>query len=131
MPATTTPTANVAPNRARPAVMTLSEAAAERVNQIVEGSNGGILGIRLSVKKGGCAGMEYDISAVTGEANARDEVITHHGATVYIDPMAVLFLLGTRMDYEETKFRSGFTFVNPNQVSACGCGESVELRAAE
>ncbi|MBC2886791.1 Fe-S cluster assembly scaffold SufA [Ochrobactrum sp. CM-21-5] len=108
------------------AVMTLTEAAAERVREIVA-SRDGALGIRVGVKKGGCAGMEYTINLAT-EAKAGDDVIEKDGAKVFIAPEAVLFLLGTQMDFEVTTLRTGFLFNNPNQTSACGCGESVELK---
>ncbi len=113
----------------RPAVMTLSDAAAARVRELMANADNPIAGIRVGVKKGGCAGMEYTMAAVT-EPDPKDEVVELDGARVFVDRGAVLFLLGARMDVEVTQFRSGFTFVNPNQVSACGCGESVELRPA-
>jgi iron-sulfur cluster assembly protein len=112
------------------AVMTMTDAAADRVKQIVSNSGPDAKGIRVGIKKGGCAGMEYTIDLVT-EANAKDDLIEHGGAKVWIEPSAVLYLLGTQMDFEVTKMRSGFTFVNPNQTSACGCGESVELKPAD
>ena len=111
-------------------VMTLSEAAAERVKAIVENSGPGAQGIRVSIRKGGCAGMEYAVDLVT-EASAMDDFIERDGAKVWIDPAAVLYLLGTQMDFETTTLRSGFVFNNPNQTSACGCGESVELKPAD
>ncbi|NKB94812.1 Fe-S cluster assembly scaffold SufA [Ochrobactrum intermedium] len=110
------------------AVMTLTDKAADRVREIIA-SRDGALGIRVGVKKGGCAGMEYTIDLVT-EAKAGDDVIEKDGARVYIAPEAVLFLLGTQMDFEVTTLRTGFVFNNPNQTSACGCGESVEIKAA-
>ena len=112
------------------AVMTMTDAAATRVNQIVSGSGTDAQGIRVGIKKGGCAGMEYTIDLVT-EPNAKDDLIEQNGAKVWIEPSAVLYLLGTQMDFETTQMRSGFTFVNPNQTSACGCGESVELKPAD
>lgn len=112
------------------AVMTMTDAAADRVKQIVSNSGPDAKGIRVGIKKGGCAGMEYTIDLVT-EANAKDDLIEREGAKVWIEPSAVLYLLGTQMDFETTKMRSGFTFVNPNQTSACGCGESVELKPAD
>ena len=112
------------------AVMTMTQAAANRVNAIVANSGPDAKGIRVGIKKGGCAGMEYTIDLVT-EPNAKDDHITHEGANVWIDPAAVLYLLGTQMDFEVTTLRSGFVFNNPNQTSACGCGESVELKAAD
>jgi iron-sulfur cluster assembly protein len=111
-------------------VLSLTDRAAERVREIVANAAGGAEGIRLGVKKGGCAGMEYTVSLV-GEPAAGDDVVETEGVRVFVDPSASLFLLGTEMDYEETKFRSGFVFRNPNQVSACGCGESVELRPSD
>ncbi|MFT2212884.1 Fe-S cluster assembly scaffold SufA [Rhizobium giardinii] len=111
-------------------VMSLSDAAAGRVKAIVENAGGGAEGIRVSIKKGGCAGMEYAIDLVT-TANPKDDFVEHQGAKVWVAPEAVLYLLGTRMDFEVTTLRSGFTFNNPNQTSACGCGESVELKPAD
>jgi len=111
-------------------VMTMTDAAAARVRAIVENSRPDAKGIRVGIKKGGCAGMEYTIDLVT-EPNPRDDLIVRDGASVWVDPSAVLYLLGTQMDFETTTLRSGFTFSNPNQTSACGCGESVELKAAD
>ncbi|MCM2439963.1 Fe-S cluster assembly scaffold SufA [Agrobacterium vitis] len=112
------------------AVMTMTDAAAARVKEIVENSGPDAKGIRVGIKKGGCAGMEYTIDLVT-EPNPRDDLIARDGASVWLEPAAVLYLLGTEIDFETTTLRSGFTFRNPNQTSACGCGESVELKAAD
>ncbi len=112
------------------AIMTMTDAAAARVRQIVANSGPEAKGLRVGIKKGGCAGMEYTVDLVT-EPNAKDDRIEHDGAAVWIEPSAVLYLLGTQMDFEVTQMRSGFTFVNPNQTSACGCGESVELKPAD
>ncbi len=111
-------------------VMTLTDAAAERVKDLVGNSDGSAVGLRVGIKKGGCAGMEYTMDLVD-QASAGDDVIEDKGAKLFVDPSAVLFLLGTEMDFEVTKFRSGFVFKNPNEVSACGCGESVSLQAAD
>lgn len=111
------------------AVMTLTEAAAERVREIVEGADDA-LGIRLGIKNGGCAGMSYTLD-LAREAKPGDERVEAHGATVFVEAKAVLFLLGTEMDFERTDLRTGFVFRNPNQVGACGCGESVNLKPAE
>lgn len=111
------------------AVMTLTPAAAERVKTIVRNEDGAE-GIRVSIKKGGCAGMEYAINLAT-EINPKDDRIERDAAAVFVAPEAVLYLLGTEMDFEVTKLRSGFVFNNPNQASACGCGESVELKPAD
>jgi iron-sulfur cluster assembly protein len=112
------------------AVMSMTEAAAERVKAIVGNGGPDAKGIRVGIKKGGCAGMEYTINLVM-EANAKDDLIERDGAKVWIEPSAVLYLLGTELGFETTTLRSGFIFTNPNQTSACGCGESVELRPAD
>ncbi|MEK1900049.1 MAG: Fe-S cluster assembly scaffold SufA [Rhizobium sp.] len=112
------------------AVMSMTEAAAERVKAIVGNGGPDAKGIRVGIKKGGCAGMEYTINLVT-EPNAKDDLIERDGAKVWIEPSAVLYLLGTELGFETTTLRSGFIFTNPNQTSACGCGESVELRPAD
>jgi iron-sulfur cluster assembly protein len=109
-------------------VIRVSDRAAERVREIV-GNAAGAEGIRVGVKKGGCAGMEYTVDLVR-EPNPADDMVDVGGAKVFVNPQATLFLLGTEMDFEVTKLRTGFVFRNPNQTSACGCGESVELRAA-
>ncbi len=111
-------------------VITLTQAAADRVKAIVGNAGGDAKGIRVSIKKGGCAGMEYSVDLVT-EPVKGDDYVEREGASVWVDPAAVLYLLGTQMDFEVTKLRSGFVFNNPNQTSACGCGESVELQAAD
>ncbi|MFK8034928.1 MAG: Fe-S cluster assembly scaffold SufA [Hyphomicrobiales bacterium] len=110
-------------------VLTLTDAAAARVRDIMADSEDAA-GIRIGIRKGGCAGMEYTIDLVN-EPDPKDDKVEADGATVFVDPGAVLFLLGTQMDFEVTKLRSGFVFNNPNQTSACGCGESVELQAAD
>ncbi len=112
------------------AVMTMTDTAASRVRQIVSKSGPDAQGIRVGIKKGGCAGMEYTVDLVT-EPNPKDDLVERDGARVWIAPAAVLYLLGTEMDFETSQMRSGFVFVNPNQTSACGCGESVELKAAD
>jgi iron-sulfur cluster assembly protein len=111
------------------AVMTMTSAAAERVAEILA-ANPGNAGVRVGVKKGGCAGMEYTVE-LASEAKPREDMIEQDGARVFVSPEAVLFLLGTQMDFEQTALRTGFTFNNPNQTSACGCGESVELTPAD
>lgn len=110
-------------------IMTMTDAAAERVKEIVS-TRDGVQGVRVGIKKGGCAGMEYTVDLVA-EADAKDDHIEHDGANLWIDPAAMLYLLGTQMDFEVTKLRTGFVFNNPNQSSACGCGESVELQPAD
>jgi len=112
------------------AVMSMTQEAADRVKAIVGGAGPDAKGIRVGIKKGGCAGMEYTIDMVT-EPNPKDDLIERDGARVWIEPSAVLYLLGTQLGFEQTTLRSGFTFTNPNQTSACGCGESVELKPAD
>ena len=111
-------------------VMTLTDTAAERVRSVVANASEPAVGLRIGIKKGGCAGMEYTVDLVT-EVDGKDDVVEHDGARVYVAPEAALFLLGTQMDFETTTLRSGFVFNNPNQTSACGCGESVELKPAD
>ncbi|HJZ30794.1 MAG TPA: Fe-S cluster assembly scaffold SufA [Hyphomicrobiaceae bacterium] len=113
---------------ARPQVMKLTDRAAARINAILAGKSAQG-GVRIGVKKGGCAGMEYTMEWA-GEPQPHDEVVEHNGARVLIDPKAVLYLLGTEMDYQVDKLAAQFVFRNPNQSSACGCGESVNLTPA-
>jgi iron-sulfur cluster assembly protein len=110
-------------------LMTLSDAAAERVRGLLSGCDNPKAGLRISLEKGGCAGMSYKMEIA--EPGIGDEVIEEKGARVIVDAKAVLFLIGTRMDVQTTKFSSTFVFENPNQKSACGCGESVELVPAD
>ena len=110
-------------------VMSLTDAAAERVRTAVASSDKPILGLRVGVKKGGCAGMEYTIDYAEVK-QPHDEVVEDKGVTVLIDAKAVLYLLGTEMDVKTDKFSSTFVFNNPNQTSACGCGESVAITPA-
>ncbi|HXG78263.1 MAG TPA: iron-sulfur cluster assembly accessory protein [Methyloceanibacter sp.] len=115
--------------RPRPQVMRLTEAAAERLRALAAASGKTIEGVRIGVKNGGCAGMEYTMSYAE-QRGPHDEVVEDKGVRLLIDPTAVMFLLGTEMDYRADKLRSGFVFNNPNQTSACGCGESVALKPA-
>ena len=117
------------PGRARPAVMHLTERAAERVRELMANAAKPLAGVRVGVAKGGCAGMEYTLEGVE-TPSALDDVVDEHGVKVWVDAKAILYLLGSVMDYETTKLRSGFVFQNPNEVSSCGCGESVELKPA-
>jgi iron-sulfur cluster assembly protein len=110
-------------------VLTLTDAAANRVKTIIARSDRPIVGVRIGVKNGGCAGMSYTMEYATS-VNSLDEVVEDKGVKVLIDPKAVLFLLGTEMDFQTTKLASQFVFNNPNQTSACGCGESVAITPA-
>ena len=114
---------------ARFAVISMTDRAAARVREIVARREGAA-GIRLGIKKGGCAGMEYTVDLVT-QPDPKDDHVERDGANVYIAPEAALFLFGTEMDFEATTLRTGFSFRNPNESSACGCGESVELKPAD
>ncbi len=110
-------------------IMTVTPSAASRVAEILARSPDAA-GIRLGVKNGGCAGMEYTVEIATDAKPGEDRIETS-GGTVFVTPAAVLFLLGTQLDYEVTQLRTGFIFNNPNQKSSCGCGESVELAPAQ
>jgi iron-sulfur cluster assembly protein len=115
--------------RPKPQVMRLSEAAAGRIKELMTKANRPIAGVRVGVKNGGCAGMEYTMEYVD-RIGPTDEVVQDKGVTLLIDPKAVLFLLGTEMDWKVEKLSAQFVFNNPNQTSACGCGESVLLTPA-
>jgi iron-sulfur cluster assembly protein len=111
--------------RMMPTVVTITAAAAARVRAILA-NNPGAIGLRVGVKKGGCAGMEYTMAVVDTKA-PHDEVVEHEGAVLLIEPTAIMYLLGTEMDFKTDKLASQFVFNNPNQQGACGCGESVNL----
>jgi iron-sulfur cluster assembly protein len=125
-----TETTSPAPRRPRPKVMTLTPRAAERVRAIMADKGPGVAGLKIGVKKGGCAGMEYTMSWAESVGKF-DEVVEQDGACVIVDPQAVLYLLGTEMDYQADKLKATFVFNNPNQTGACGCGESVNLVPAK
>lgn len=116
--------------RPKPKIMSLTDAAAERVRELMAREGQGIVGLRVGIRKGGCAGMEYTMEQAT-EIRPTDEVVEEKGATVLVEPTAVMFLLGTEMDYAVDKLSARFVFNNPNQVSACGCGESISLVPAQ
>ena len=111
-------------------VLTLTDAAAARVKDIMARADRPIAGVRVGVKNGGCAGMSYTMEyAEAGKPG--EDVVEDKGVKVFVDPKAVLFLLGTEMDFETAKLASQFVFRNPNQTSACGCGESVAITPAK
>ncbi len=116
--------------RPRPQVMRLTEAAAHRIKDVMARAVTPVAGVRVGVKNGGCAGMEYTMEYAEA-ANPTDEVVEDKGVKIMVDPKAVLFLLGTEMDYKTEKLSAQFVFNNPNQTSACGCGESVQLTPAK
>jgi iron-sulfur cluster assembly protein len=115
---------NIQTPRPRPSILTMTDAAATRVRELMAKGEG--VGLRVGVKNGGCAGMEYTMEWAK-EAKPFDEVVEIDGAKVLIEAKALMFLLGTKMDYQTGILKSGFVFNNPNQTSACGCGESVEI----
>jgi iron-sulfur cluster assembly protein len=117
------------PRRPRPKVVTLTDRAAERVKTIMDKAEKPYAGLRVGVKNGGCAGSEY-IFEYAEAANPLDEVVEDKGVKILIDPKAVLFLIGTEIDYETSRLAAKFTFNNPNQTDACGCGESVTILPA-
>jgi len=116
--------------RPRPQVMRLTDAAAERIKAVMSRADKPVAGVRVGVKNGGCAGMEYTMEYADA-VKPSDEVIEEKGVKLLIDPKAVLFLLGTEMDFKTEKLSAQFVFNNPNQTSACGCGESVQLTPAK
>jgi iron-sulfur cluster assembly protein len=111
-------------------IMSLTDAAAERINEIMADSDKPVVGVRVGVKNAGCAGMAYTLDYVA-EPVAGDDHVSDKGVSVWVEPKATLFLLGTVMDFEESVLSSGFTFKNPNQTGECGCGESVQLKQAD
>jgi iron-sulfur cluster assembly protein len=113
-------------SRLRPKVMTITPAAAARVKSIMATKGPNVTGLKIGIKKGGCAGMEYTMEWAE-TAGKFDEVVEQDGARVIIDPKAVLYLLGTEMDFKADKLSAQFVFNNPNQQGSCGCGESVNL----
>jgi iron-sulfur cluster assembly protein len=119
----------MASSRPRPQVIRLTDAAAERIKYVMANAAKTIIGVRVGVKNGGCAGMTYTMEYAETVEPA-DELVEEKGVRVLIDPKAILFLLGTEMDYKSEKLSTQFVFNNPNQTSACGCGESVQLKPA-
>ena len=107
-------------------VITLSDRAAERVKQIMANAKESIVGLRVGVASGGCAGMSY-VMEYAKKLNPNDEVIEDKGVKVLIDPKAIMYLLGTEMDYKTEEFSSSFVFKNPNETERCGCGESFKV----
>jgi iron-sulfur cluster assembly protein len=119
----------MAGQRAKLQVMSLTDAAATRVRDIMAKADRPVAGIRVGISKGGCAGMSYKVEYAEA-AKPGDEIVEDKGVRVFVDPTAILFLLGTEMDYKVDKLAAQFVFNNPNQTSACGCGESVAITPA-
>jgi iron-sulfur cluster assembly protein len=116
--------------RERPKVVSLTEAAAERVREIMGKAEKPFMGLRVGVKNGGCAGQEYTLEYAE-TANPLDEVVEDKGVTILVEPKAVLFLIGTVIDYDVNRLAAKFVFRNPNETDACGCGESVTIEPAK
>ena len=117
------------PRRERPKPIRLSEAAAARLKDIMANAEGRYAGVRVGVTNGGCAGMSYTMDYAES-AGPLDEVVEDQGVKIFIDPKAIMFLIGTEMDFVRDRLAARFVFNNPNQTAACGCGESVTLKAA-
>ena len=126
MQAPETSTAQPRARRPRPKVVGLTDAAAARVREIMDKADGAYVALRVGVKNGGCAGSEYTLE-YADRIEPLDEVVEDKGVTIVIDPKAVLFLIGSQIDYEVTKLAAKFVFRNPNETDACGCGESVTI----
>jgi len=107
-------------------VIKLTDNAAERIKKIMSSAKNSAIGVRIGVKSGGCAGMSY-IMEYAKEVRSNEEVIEDKGVKVFIDPKAIMYLLGTEMDYKKEKFSSQFVFKNPNETERCGCGESFKV----
>ena len=107
-------------------VISLSDNAAARIKEIMSKAEKGLAGLRVGVKSGGCAGMSY-IMEYTKEVKPNDEVIEDKGVKLFVDPGAIMYLLGTEMDYKKEQFSSSFIFKNPNETERCGCGESFKV----
>jgi iron-sulfur cluster assembly protein len=118
------------PRRPLPKAIKLSDAAAARICEIMASADGKYLGVRVGVENGGCAGMSYTMDYAEA-AQPFEEVVEDKGVKVFIDPKAIMFLIGTEMDFVQEKFGARFVFNNPNQTSACGCGESVQITPAQ
>jgi iron-sulfur cluster assembly protein len=116
--------------RPKPQVMRLTDAAAARIKDVMARATEPMEGVRIGVKNGGCAGMEYTMEYAAA-VNPHDEVVVDKGVKILIDPKAILFLLGTEMDFKTDKMSAQFVFNNPNQTSSCGCGVSVQLTPAK
>lgn len=116
--------------RERPKAVRLSDAAAARITEIMQNADGQYLGLRVGVRNGGCAGMSYTMDYAEA-VEALDEVVEDKGVKIFIDPKAIMFLIGTEIDFVKEKLGARFVFNNPNQTAACGCGESVSITPAK
>jgi iron-sulfur cluster assembly protein len=126
----TTTTTSTRARRERHKVIRLTEAAAGRIHDIMDKSDGRYIGVRVGVKNAGCAGMSYTMDYADAQGPL-DEVVEDRGVCIFVDPKAVMFLVGTEMDFKRDKLTQRFIFSNPNQTEACGCGESVLILPAK
>ena len=127
---TTTQTTTPKPRRERPKAVRLTDAAAARIRDIMADADGKYQGVRVGVTNGGCAGMSYTMDYAE-DVRPLDEVVEDKGVKIFIEPKAILFLIGTEMDFVKEKLGARFVFNNPNQTAACGCGESVSIAPAK
>tara|TARA_B100001057_G_scaffold297505_1_gene297768 strand:- start:267 stop:599 length:333 start_codon:yes stop_codon:yes gene_type:complete len=107
-------------------IIEISDTASKRIKEIIANAKDDTVGLRIAVKSGGCAGYSYDMDYIN-EINPSDEIVEQDGIKVFIDQAAIMFLLGSTMDFKNEKFKSGFTFTNPNETERCGCGESFSV----
>jgi iron-sulfur cluster assembly accessory protein len=124
--ATGTPSNTTSARPAPPAAIRISDAAAKRINDVIAKANRPVLGVRVSVAAKGCSGQSYVVEYAE-ERRKFEDVVEHNGARVFIDPKAVMYILGSELDYRESKMESGFVFNNPNEKGRCGCGESFSV----
>lgn len=110
----------------RPPLLKITQKAATQIEQLLQSRQKPSVGVRIGLRTKGCSGLSYTLEYLD-EVNPMDERVSDHGVTVYIDPKAVMFLIGTTMDFEETELESGFVFINPNEKGRCGCGESFHV----
>jgi iron-sulfur cluster assembly protein len=111
-------------------VVTLSDAAAMHVRQLMEKADSNVVGVRIGIKTAGCSGLQYDVQFATDQKPFEDK-IEQKGVTIFVDPTAVMFLIGSEMDWHEDKFAAHFVFNNPNEVARCGCGESFSVASTQ
>ena len=107
-------------------IIKLSDSAANRIKEIISNNKKNTIGVRIAVKSGGCAGMEY-VLEYAKKINPSDELIEEKGVKVFVDPAAIIYLIGTEMDFKKNEFSSSFVFNNPNETERCGCGESFKI----
>jgi iron-sulfur cluster assembly protein len=120
------PDVKIEPKKNRPPILTISDAAVKKMQELME-KKPKCLGIKVKVKSGGCSGLSYAIEYAETVGSFDEKISTPQGIDVYIDPKAIMYLIGTKMDYIEEQFKSGFVFTNPNEKGKCGCGQSFHV----